>query len=372
MKGISHLSCLFLVLSIVFSQAHASLYFDTKDLTLLVNDTKTITLFLNENITQNSLFVLHNNHPDLLTTNTTGITVNASSEPQEWAIKLFTHDAGHDLLSVNCSSKNIKADDAFVRVTIQHSNDLAWGSVVIGWIYFCAWSISFYPQMYENWSRKSVVGLNFDFICLNLLGFILYSMFNIGLWIPEIEQEYFERFPRGHNPVQLNDIFFSVHAVFATLITVFQCICYERGDQQVSRTAKLILLLYSVIVAVLLIIVNLQTISWLDFLYYCSYIKLSITLIKYIPQAIMNYRRQSTVGWSIGNIFMDFTGGILSIFQMIINAYNYNDWESIFGDPTKFGLGLLSVIFDLLFFLQHYVFYSHRLLFAKKPFTNQQ
>lgn len=33
----------------------------------------------------------------------------------------------------------------------------------------------------------SVVGLNFDFIALNLVGFILYSMFNVGLWIPEIE-----------------------------------------------------------------------------------------------------------------------------------------------------------------------------------------
>lgn len=59
-------------------------------------------------------------------------------------------------------------------------------------------------------------------------------------------------------------------------------------------------------------------------------------------QAYMNYRRKSTMGWSIGNIFLDFTGGILSMLQMIINSYNFNDWESIFGDPTKFGLGLFS------------------------------
>lgn len=37
----------------------------------------------------------------------------------------------------------------------------------------------------------------------------------------------------------------------------------------------------------------------------------------------MNYKRQSTVGWSIGNIFLDFTGGMLSMMQMIINAHNY-------------------------------------------------
>lgn len=37
----------------------------------------------------------------------------------------------------------------------------------------------------------------------------------------------------------------------------------------------------------------------------------------------MNYKRKSTVGWSIGNVVLDFTGGILSMLQMIVNADNY-------------------------------------------------
>lgn len=73
----------------------------------------------------------------------------------------------------------------------------------------------------------------------------------------------------------------------------------------------------------------------------------------------MNYKRKSTVGWSIGNIFLDFIGGFLSILQMTLNAYNYNDWISFFGDATKFGLGLFSLIFDIFFILQHYVFYRY-------------
>ncbi len=44
--------------------------------------------------------------------------------------------------------------DAFVRVTSQHSEGLDTFSQIIGWIYFVAWSISFYPQIYENWKRK--------------------------------------------------------------------------------------------------------------------------------------------------------------------------------------------------------------------------
>ena len=47
--------------------------------------------------------------------------------------------------------------------------------------------------------------------------------------------------------------------------------------------------------------------------------------------------------------------------QMMLIAYNNDDWSSIFGDPTKFGLGFFSVLFDIFFMLQHYVFYRGNL-----------
>jgi hypothetical protein len=83
-------------------------------------------------------------------------------------------------------------------------------------------------------------------------------------------------------------------------------------------------------------------------------------MIKYVPQAWMNYKRKSTEGWSIGNILLDFTGGVLSVLQMFLLAINYDDWSSIFGSPTKFGLGLFSILFDILFIMQHYCFYRSR------------
>ena len=36
----------------------------------------------------------------------------------------------------------------------------------------------------------------------------------------------------------------------------------------------------------------------------------------------MNFRRKSTEGWSIGNVLLDFTGGMLSLLQMFLIAYN--------------------------------------------------
>ena len=99
--------------------------------------------------------------------------------------------------------------------------------------------------------------------------------------------------------------------------------------------------------------------QFLDFLYICSYVEL-LTVTKFAPQILLHFRSKSTIGWSIATVFSDLIGGIFSILQMVVSSYNENDWSSFIGDPTKFGAGLLSVLFDILFILQHYVFYRQK------------
>ncbi|KAG0178269.1 hypothetical protein DFQ28_004759 [Apophysomyces sp. BC1034] len=70
---------------------------------------------------------------------------------------------------------------------------------------------------------------------------------------------------------------------------------------------------------------------WIDVMYYLSYIKL----------------------W-------DFTGGSLSITQLLLDAYLSGDWNGVSGDPVKFGLGFVSIAFDLIFMTQHYLLYPDR------------
>lgn len=101
-----------------------------------------------------------------------------------------------------------------------------------------------------------------------------------------------------------------------------------------------------------------KEVAILNVVLYLSYVKLAVTIMKYTPQAYMNYQRKATTGWSIHNILLDFTGGILSLTQMFLLSYNYDDWISIFGNFTKFGLGIISIAFDLLFVVQHYVLYK--------------
>ncbi|CRK88705.1 CLUMA_CG002366, isoform D [Clunio marinus] len=349
------------VLNVVCLQDATRLSLSSNDLTLVVGETKNLSLTVDGSLnTSLTIYLYEDDGHGLISITPNQLTIPANSQ-SNWTqeISFFGENPGHAEIVGNATPVAVIDDsNLFVRIIVANSSSIILISFIVGWIYFVAWSISFYPQIWINIKRKSVVGLNFDFLALNLLGHTLYALFNCSLyWITTIEDEYFQRFPRGVNPVELNDVFFSIHASLITAFTISQCFIYERGEQRVSNIARGILGLFFTIIIVTFICSAVGVWHWLDFLNTCSYIKLAITLIKYVPQAVMNYRRKSTVGWSIGNIILDFTGGLLSMLQMILNSYNYNDWQSIFGDPTKFGLGLFSVLFDIVFMLQHYVFY---------------
>ncbi len=90
-----------------------------------------------------------------------------------------------------------------------------------------------------------------------------------------------------------------------------------------------------------------------------GYCKAAISFVKYVPQVYLNYSRKSTVGWSLANVLLDLTGGILSFLQIWINAVALG--EPVFtGDAfnlVKFILSCMSIFFDTIFLIQHYVLY---------------
>lgn len=97
--------------------------------------------------------------------------------------------------------------------------------------------------------------------------------------------------------------------------------------------------------------------AWIEVIYAISYVKLIVTVVKYMPQVHVNYVRKSTMGWSINQILLDFAGGALSITQLIIDSSLQADWSGLTGNPVKFGLGNVSIIFDIIFMTQHYILY---------------
>jgi len=62
-------------------------------------------------------------------------------------------------------------------------------SSFLGWSYFFAWSISFYPQLFLNHSRNSAKGLSTDFLFYNLLGFSCYSVYNVRIFSFTVEHQ---------------------------------------------------------------------------------------------------------------------------------------------------------------------------------------
>ena len=74
----------------------------------------------------------------------------------------------------------------------------------------------------------------------------------------------------------------------------------------------------------------------------------------------MNYKRESTLGLSIGSIWMDLMGGTLSEAQLFVDWMGNSGTESFWKQLNwaKFLLGIVSIGFDLVFLWQHYLAYS--------------
>jgi len=286
-----------------------------------------------------------------------------------------------------------------------------------GWIYFFCWSVSFWPQIYLNFVRKSTKGLSFDYQLLNFVGFACYAVFNCGLYYsPEIQREYRQTHGGKSAAVRLNDVLFALHAFGATCVTLGQIFWYretrastqptEANDtisdirlhnpvglygllsplpprstqtsspssssstpesstfvQCVRYTTYVVVAIFVLSVAIVCTLawlkVDASTLTWLNVLYYLSGAKLAITICKYIPQVYENWIRKSTDGWNIWNVLLDFSGGSLSVCQLMIDCGSTNNWSGITGDPVKFLLGFVSILFDVVFMMQHYCIYNN-------------
>ncbi|KAK2747499.1 hypothetical protein FQN57_001991 [Myotisia sp. PD_48] len=247
-------------------------------------------------------------------------------------------------------------------------------SRLLGWIYMFCWSASFYPQPIFNWRRRSTHGLAIDFPTSNVLGFVCYAIYTSAfLYSPVIRSQYAARYPTSPEPtVRGNDLAFAVHAVVLSTLVYSQFFPAIWGFK-VSRSQRASQVILGIVwgsTAAILAIVGVVWYrggmdpfdwAWIDVIYTISYVKLLVTVIKYVPQAWVNYKRKSTVGWNIWQIILDLTGGVLSLLQLVIDSMlQGGDWSGITGNPVKFGLSNVSILFDLIFIVQHYILYREK------------
>ena len=251
---------------------------------------------------------------------------------------------------------------------LEEKDGLYYLSHVLGWIYFVAWSVSFYGQVIENYRRRSVSGLNFDFEIYNLVGFTAYTIYNIRGYIND---------NLGTGTIEIQDIVFAVHALTLTLVTIMQILYYYNPKDKLQTVSHITITIILVMIwgAILLVVVE----SGLEYydpevkdnrkyifnsLVYMGWCKVFISLIKYIPQVISNFKRKSTIGWNIHNILLDFTGGAFSFGQNIVDSFRdefsvTSEGQSKGLNIAKFALSFISMFFDIIFMVQHFILYRN-------------
>lgn len=205
-----------------------------------------------------------------------------------------------------------------------------------------------------------------------MLGFAAYTTSNaVFLFSPLVRRQYAIRHPKSAVPtVRVIDLVFAAHGFVLCVITYSQF--YPRlwgfTPRAHQRTNRLVLGIFwggllGVFLTVLLVLVEgssdddgSSSWAWIDVIYAVSYIKIVATVVKYCPQVMYNYKRKSTEGWSIWQILLDFVGGILSVAQLGIDASLQGATiNGIIGNPVKFLLGNVSILFDIIFMVQHYL-----------------
>ncbi|OGM48582.1 lysosomal L-cystine transporter [Aspergillus bombycis] len=268
-------------------------------------------------------------------------------------------------------------------------------SQILGWAYFVLWSLSFYPQLLHNHRRRSTEGFSVDFALLNLLGLTAYTVFNACfLFSPVVRTQYAQRYPQSPEPtVQWNDFIYALHGslICCWIGSHFPCARFWNFKSKPQRVGVSTLVAIWGCVGVVSLAVLWALVSasweWIDVVrertptdeittllteiyhmevYVVGMIKVFLTAVKYTPQVVMNYWRQSTAGFSIGAILLDLAGAALSLMQLVLDSSLQADWSGTVGNGAKLLLGNITVLFDLIFIFQHFGLYRERPV-GKKP-----
>ncbi|KAI3943053.1 hypothetical protein MKW92_022917 [Papaver armeniacum] len=219
-----------------------------------------------------------------------------------------------------------------------NSTPLEIAYIVFGWISFASWGFSFYPQIILNFRTKSTHHI--------------LSTTPLSTFSPVVQRQYHEKY--GF------DQLFSAHSVMLTTVAFYQVFIYERGTQKVARSSIAITAAVWVSAAVCSFVAWPNQ-SWLWLISIFNAIQVTMTVIKYIPQVLLNCKRKSTEGWSTGYVFLDLLGGVTSYTQMVMQSIDQVcSLVNFYGNLGKCLLSLVSIFYDLIFLFQRYVLYHSK------------
>jgi cystinosin len=214
---------------------------------------------------------------------------------------------------------------------------------ILGVSYTLIWSLSFYFQAYLIIKLKSAEGYSLDFQIFNLIGF---SYLIANNW------KYFNQKASFDN---ILDLIFAVNALLMSIVIFILSFVFPRGKNRGSFSVSLIILVV-VLMTGLFYTLNEYHIKGPrdDLLIFMGLTKALMSTTKYLYQIYLNSDRKSTVGFSNANVWMDLTGGALSLAQEILKIAFMRSSSVIANNVNlaKFSLSIVVIFFDLIFFYQ--------------------
>lgn len=241
-------------------------------------------------------------------------------------------------------------------------------SSLLGYVYCILWSVASMPQLVTNFKRKSVAGYSIEFLVLNMIGFIFYSIY---VWAGSVFQRHYDLNPT----ITIQDKIFATYGSLVTFSLATQAfILYPQTRtgtfSPINRTLCILLISFGLYNAILGLggflpwFSKHETPYTYSVIHYLGFAKSLCSLIKYIPQCLLNIKRKSTLGYNIFHAILDLIGGCAALLQMFIKCFAHPhedgspDWKNMFGNAPKLILALECVLFDLVFLIQHFILYK--------------
>lgn len=236
-------------------------------------------------------------------------------------------------------------------------------SIFCGWSYAIVWGLSFYPTLYLNYRLKTADSISVDYVILNIIGYICYSIsLLLQLKCVDVRRQYMQVY-EGKLPLLSNaDLFYSFHGII--LLTVLMSQVLFGNSIWNFKNERINFKIHKLTRMVLAFLMLFCTVSWyfddekyafLNFAMNLAFVKIIISLIKYLPQVIYNYRRKSMYGISRLQIMFDLLGALFAFCEF----YLKNELpllEAINANRGKIGITIVTSIFSTIFWVQIYIY----------------
>lgn len=222
--------------------------------------------------------------------------------------------------------------------------------------------VSVYPQIFLQFLRLSVVGLDMDYVCFNFVGYLSYGIYTVFMYILAGSYESSGENPHEGFSVTLPESMYALHGLIISTLLGLQAIKYHGIDKRVSVIGKELISFYGIVLAFGFLLVKFNVMQYRDFLFVCHYIHIASTSTKYIPQLYKNYVIKSTFGWSIWTSNLELIGCISLISSILLTSYNYDDWMNI-ATNVLFWMACAISLQHIAFIIQHYFVYKKWLEF---------